>query len=312
MQTNRRDFLKLALAGTGATLLQGVINPGKVLASSSAASSAKGGKGVLYDITKCVGCRACQNACKRVNEMPADPNDFEGIYDNPFRLSSKTLTLIKYKEIEDNGNKETIYCKYQCMHCEHPACAAACPVGALQKTPEGPVTYDKGRCIGCRYCMVACPFGVPTFDWDKALPWIHKCTFCADRQKQGLLPACVEACPVGALKFGEREELITEARQRIAAAPDKYVNHIYGENEVGGTSWLYLSPVPFEQLAFPDLGTTPVTVDVQRAMGAVPSVLLGVAVAMTGVYAITRRRQKMSQIKAADKEKDKTKDEAGS
>jgi formate dehydrogenase iron-sulfur subunit len=302
MQTNRRDFLKLALAGAGATLIPRLIEPSKVLGASSAVVPGKGGKATLYDITKCVGCRACQNACKKWNEMPPDPNGFEGIYDNPFRLSSKTLTLIKYKEIETSGSREVIFCKYQCMHCEHPACAAACPVGALRKTPEGPVTYDQGKCIGCRYCMVACPFGVPAFEWDKAIPWIKKCTFCADRQAKGLLPACVEACPAGALKFGDRDELIAEARQRIAGAAGKYVDHIYGEKEVGGTSWLYLSPVPFEQLRFPALNTTPVNVDVQRAMGAVPPVLLGVAAVMTGVYAISKRRQKIKQARTRAKE----------
>jgi formate dehydrogenase iron-sulfur subunit len=309
MQTNRRDFLKLAVAGASTALVQGVMAPKEVLAASSTPEPASESKAVLYDVTKCVGCRACQNACKRWNNMPADSTDYDGIYDNPFRLSSKTLTLIKYKEIEDNGEKEIIFCKYQCMHCVHPACAEACIVGALVKTPQGPVTYDRGKCIGCRYCMVACPFGVPCFEWDKSLPWIRKCTFCADRQAQGREPACVDACPTGALKFGEREELINEARQRIESAPGKYVDHIYGEKEVGGTSWMYLSPVPFDQLRFPALGSTPVTVDVERAMGAVPPVLLGVAVAMTGIYAISKRRQKMSQAKAEKQDKAKLEEE---
>ena len=309
MRTNRRDFLKLAIAGTGATLLPAIMDPGKALAASFAGTPVMGRKAVLYDVTKCVGCRACQNACKGWNGMPADSTGFQGIYDNPFRLSSKTLTLIKYKEIEANGEIELIFCKYQCMHCEHPACAEACIVGALQKTPQGPVVYDKGKCIGCRYCQVACPFGVPSFEWDKPIPWIRKCTFCADRQEQGREPACVEACPTGALKFGDREELITEARQRIASAQDKYVDHIYGEKEVGGTSWMYLSPVPFEQLGFPALGSEPVTVNAARAMSLVPPVLLGVAVAMTGIYTITKRRQKMSQFETGEKDKAKPKEE---
>lgn len=295
MKTNRRDFLKLAMAGTGVTLLQGAGNHEEVLAASSNTAPVETKKAVLYDVTKCVGCRACQSACKGWNGLPADSNGFDDIYDNPFRLSSKTFTLIKYKEIKTNSIRELIFCKYQCMHCEHPACAEACIVGALVKTPHGPVVYDEGKCIGCRYCMVACPFGVPSYEWDTPLPWVRKCTFCSDRQEQGREPACVAACPAGALMFGEREELIAEARQRLASAPDKYVNHIYGETEIGGTSWMYLSPVPFEQLGFPTLGTEPVTVNVERAMGAVPSVLLGVAVAMTGVYAVSKRRQKVNQ-----------------
>jgi formate dehydrogenase iron-sulfur subunit len=145
--------------------------------------------------------------------------------------------------------------------------------------------------------MVACPFGIPTFEWDDPLPWIRKCTFCTDRINEGLEPACVKTCPTNALELGEREELIQEARKRIEKAPEKYVDHIYGENEVGGTSWLYLSPVPFKELGFPELGPEPVTVDTERAMGAVPPVLLGVAATMAGIYWISKRRNKMDQKK---------------
>ncbi|MCK4724117.1 MAG: 4Fe-4S dicluster domain-containing protein, partial [Dehalococcoidia bacterium] len=185
-----------------------------------------------------------------------------------------------------------------------PACVAACPVGALQKTPDGPVVYDDNKCFGCRYCMVVCPFGIPSFEWDKPLPWIRKCTFCADRQGGGMEPACVTTCPSGALEFGERDDLIAEARERIAATPGRYVDHIYGENEVGGTSWLYLSPVPFEKLGLPTLGSEPVTVDAERAMGAVPPVLFGVTATMAGVYWLIQRRQKVSQVEDNDKEKE--------
>jgi len=147
-------------------------------------------------------------------------------------------------------------------------------------------------------------FGIPNFEWDKPLPWIRKCTFCADRQGGGLKPACVTTCPSGALEFGERDDLIAEARERIAATPGRYVDHIYGENEVGGTSWLYLSPVPFEKLGLPTLGSEPVTVDAERAMGAVPPVLAGMAATMAGVYWLIQRRQKISQAKDSDKEKE--------
>ncbi len=255
---------------------------------------------VLYDANRCTACRGCQAACKQWNMndevIPKVENDGKpsntGSYENPPQLSARTFTRIKFTELEDNGEFRWVFFKQQCMHCEHPACAAACPVAALQKTPEGPVVYDEGRCIGCRYCMVACPFGIPTFEWDNPIPWIRKCTFCADRLNAGLEPACVKTCPTDALMLGQREELLTEARRRIAAAPGKYVNHIYGEKEVGGTSWLYLSPVPFEKLGLPVLGPEPVTVDAERAMGAVPPVLLGVAAAMTGIYWIMKRRDR--------------------
>ncbi|MBA7668923.1 hypothetical protein ES703_77043 [subsurface metagenome] len=260
-------------------------------------------KAVLYDATKCIGCRACQVACKQWNELPAVATTNTGTYENPPKMDAYTFTKISFTELEDNGKFQWVFAKHQCMHCEHPACVEACIVGALEKRPDGPVTYDDNKCIGCRYCQVACPFGIPNFEWDKPLPWIRKCTFCADRQGGGLKPACVTTCPSGALEFGERDDLIAEARERIAATPGRYVDHIYGEKEVGGTSWLYLSPVPFEKLGFGSHGSEPVTINAERAMGAVPPVLLGVAAAMTGIYWLTKRRQKISQAEGSDKEK---------
>ncbi|MQY80734.1 MAG: 4Fe-4S dicluster domain-containing protein [Dehalococcoidia bacterium] len=261
-------------------------------------------KGVLYDATKCMGCRACQVACKQWNELPAEKTTNSGTIENPPKMSARTFTKINFTEIEDNGKFHWVFNKLQCMHCEHPACVTACPVGALQKTEGGPVTYDDNICFGCRYCMVACPFGIPNFEWEDPLPWIRKCTFCADRQGGGLEPACVTTCPSGALKFGERDDLIAEARERIAAEPSRYVDHIYGEHEVGGTSWLYLSPVPFEKIGFPTLDSKPVTVDAERAMSAVPPVLLGVTATMAGIYWVIKRRQKMNGEKETDREKE--------
>ena len=258
---------------------------------------------VLCDATKCIGCRACQVACKQWNELPGQSTTNWGTYENPPQMDAYTFTKVRFTEVEDAGKFQFVFTKLQCMHCEHPACVEACLVGALVKTADGPVTYDDNKCIGCRYCMVACPFGIPTFEWDKPLPWIRKCTFCADRQGGGMKPACVTTCPTGALKFGERDELLAEARERIAAAPGKYVDHIYGEKEVGGTSWMYLSPVPFEQVGLPTLGSEPVTVNVERAMGAVPPVLLGVAAVMSGFYWLIQRRQKVSQ-ESGDDEKE--------
>ena len=258
------------------------------------------GKAVLCDATKCIGCRACQVACKQWNELPSEATANTGSYENPPRTSGYTFTKIRFNEVEHDGRFQWVFTKVQCMHCEHPACAAACLVGAFQKTPEGPVVYDDNKCIGCRYCMVACPFGVPAYEWDDPTPWVRKCTFCADRQGAGLRPACVTACPSGALTFGERDELVAEAHERIAAEPAKYVAHVYGENEVGGTSWLYLSPVPFEKLGLPTLGSEAVTLNVERAVGAVPPVLVGVAALMSGVYWLVKRRDKISQVEESE------------
>ncbi len=257
--------------------------------------------GVLYDATKCIGCRGCQVACKQWNQRKANETTNYGSLENPPQLNSKTVTKIRFTETDYEGKFHFVFTKLQCMHCKHPACVEACPVSALQKRPEGPVTYDDKRCFGCRYCMIACPFGIPTFDWDTPIPWIRKCTFCADRVTAGLKPACVTTCPSGALKFGDREELLAEAKARIKAEPDRYVNHIYGEKEVGGTSWLLLSPIPFEMLGLPKLQEEAVVVNVERAMSFVPPVLVGVAAIMTGIYWVAKRRDNNGNKAAGNK-----------
>ena len=306
MLLSRKDFLKLTGAGIG-TALTLSLTPGKSLMAAGSELTAQeagvGAKAVLYDGSVCIGCKSCEIACKRVNELPLKDPSQETDGEANKRLSAYAFTRIHTSEVEINGKVSPAFIKLQCMHCLHPACAEACIVGALQKRPDGPVTYDEGRCIGCRYCQIACPFGIPNFEWDKPVPWIRKCTFCAPRQDEGLEPMCVASCPTGALKFGKREELLAEAKERITTAPGKYVNHIYGQNEVGGTSWLYLSPVPFEKLGFGPHINEPVTINAARAMGLVPPVIIGVAAAMTGIYWLTKRRQKISQAVDGDKEK---------
>jgi formate dehydrogenase iron-sulfur subunit len=140
--------------------------------------------------------------------------------------------------------------KRQCMHCVEPACASACPVRALDKQATGPVAYDGSKCMGCRYCMVACPFSVPKYEYSKAIPVVRKCTFCSGRQAEGKEPACVGVCPSGALTYGKRGVLVEEARRRVYGNPDKYLPHIYGEHEAGGTNWMYVSDLSFEKLGF--------------------------------------------------------------
>jgi formate dehydrogenase iron-sulfur subunit len=262
--------------------------------------------GVLVDLVRCTGCRSCQVACKAWNDNPGEVTLCLGCYYNPPDFSASTWSLMKYDEVEYGGDLHWVFTKRQCMHCLHPACASACPVQALHKLENGPVVYEANKCIGCRYCMVACPFHVPRIDFYEVLPVITKCSFCADRLSEGLEPACAKGCPTDALMFGEREALITEARRRIAARPHKYVDHIYGEKEAGGTSWMYLSPVPFDRLgtAFPTLDEEPVTeISENVAIFGTPTALLGVAGLLTGVYWITKRRaEQMNKSGAARKE----------
>jgi Fe-S-cluster-containing dehydrogenase component len=181
------------------------------------------------------------------------------------------------------------------MHCVDAACAAACPVRALEKTPGGPVTYTGSRCLGCRYCMLSCQFGVPKFQYDDPTPYVRKCSFCADRQANGLMPACTEVCPSGALTFGKRSELLEEAKTRIYQNPDKYVHHVYGELEAGGTSWMYLSDVPLEKLGMPEgLDQSSYPQLASTALGAVPMILTLWPPILMGLHAITKRREEGS------------------
>lgn len=263
---------------------------------------------VLYDGTRCIGCRACSVACKSWNQNPDDLEEkvsVEGGIQGKAVLSAKTFTFMRYREVGEGDDFKWAFCKIQCMHCLHPACEGACPVGALKRDDEiGAVVYDDDRCFGCRYCMVACPFGVPTFQWDEPLPWIRKCTFCWGRLDAGLKPACVTACPTGALQLGERDDLIAEAHARIDASNGKYVDHVYGEKEAGGTSWLYISPVPFEELGLPTVGEEAATENPHIAMRTLPYYAGGVVVLMAGFYWLTKRKQKLSRASVDKGEKE--------
>jgi Fe-S-cluster-containing dehydrogenase component len=217
--------------------------------------------GVLVDTTTCIGCRNCEWACRVAHDLPAgDLNDYENksVFKQMRRPDSTALTVVNQYDSEKQINSP-INVKVQCMHCDHPACVSACIVGAFSKKENGSVVWDTGKCIGCRYCMVACPFQVPTFEYDKALePDIMKCDFCFERTAEGLLPACVDICPVEALTYGPRSELIKIAREKIRLYPDRYIDYIYGEKEVGGTSWLYLASQDIvKSKALPNLGTNP-------------------------------------------------------
>ena len=274
-------------------------------------------KSTLIDITRCIGCRACQVACKQWNERDGEATqlqDYMG-FQNPATLSAKTLTLITFHELPNEqapGGLNYLFTMRRCLHCLEPACASACPTTALASQPDGPVSYDPNKCIGCRYCVWACPWSVPTADWDSLAPKIHKCTHCADRANQPpplarngvalteveskhyqesiVVPVCVKACPADALTFGERNEMLQKARDRISSHPDKYVDHIYGEKEAGGTSVLYLSSVSFEKLGFPEVGDKPYPSYSKAALGAVPPAVLALGALLGGAFAFFKRR----------------------
>ncbi|MDL2272489.1 4Fe-4S dicluster domain-containing protein [Desulfovibrio sp. OttesenSCG-928-I05] len=292
---HRRNFLKLLGITGGVAAASGT---GIHKASAASAASVKRNPdavGVLHDSTLCIGCRRCEEACAVVNNRPGPekPYDNRAVLDTKRRPSVDSYTVVnKYP----GQGARPVFRKTQCNHCQEPACASACFVKAFTKTPEGPVVYDPSLCVGCRYCMIACPFTIPSYDYDKVLnPLVHKCTLCAPRLAEGKQPGCVEVCPTGALLFGKREELLDIARKRIADAPGKYVKHIYGEKEVGGTNWLYLSPVPHEELGQPVLDATSVPELTSGALGSVPMIAGLWPVLLTGAWAITRRKEKVSE-----------------
>jgi formate dehydrogenase iron-sulfur subunit len=209
------------------------------------------------DLTRCIGCRKCEQACQTVNSLPQPEQSFDDltILDRKRRPDEKSYTVVNryYSgKIDERDQLVPTFVKIQCMHCQDPACASACIVGALTKKENGAVHYDASKCIGCRYCMVACPFEIPAYEYHNPItPRVMKCTFCYERVAgEGKLPGCAQICPVEAITFAKRSTLLEIGHNRIKENPGLYVDHIYGEKEVGGTSWMYLSGQPFEDLGF--------------------------------------------------------------
>lgn len=290
---NRRTFLKTsaivaaAIAGLPAKKLKA--KPKNILSEDR--------MGVLVDTTICVGCRNCEWACKKAHDIPAgDLYDYEdrSVMKKMRRPDIDALTVVNQYDNEKNPSLP-IDVKVQCMHCDHPACVSACIVGAMSKQENGSVIWDTDKCIGCRYCMVACPFQVPSFEFHKALnPLIMKCDFCFERTKGGKLPVCVEICPVEAITYGPRNELIRVARERIKNYTGKYVNHIYGEYEVGGTSWMYLADTDFNKLDFPKLSPNPapgVSESIQHGIFAYFVPPISLYALLGGIMWITKRKR---------------------
>ena len=236
-------------------------------------------KGLLFDAYLCVGCEACVDACKEENNHPeAETTD----------LSCKSYTAV----IEKDG----VYTRRLCMHCEIPTCVSVCPVGALEKTESGAVIYHYEKCIGCRYCMQACPYNIPTYEWDSITPKVQKCTMCYNRQKVGKIPACAEACPAEATIFGDRDELLEIARTRIAEEPKEYINHIFGEHEAGGSSVLYTSSIPFDQLGLPmNLPGEPLPELTWDVLSKIPRFSVFFGAFLYGTWWVIDRRMEMAE-----------------
>jgi len=249
MKLDRRSMLRGALASGAAAVAAAVPTPAQARVARVADAE---DVGLLYDSTKCIGCKACVVACRDANnENTNTAESSSGLWDDPGDLSGWTRNIIKVADIE--GGK-TAFLKAQCMHCTDPACVSACMLGALHKDKFGIVAYDKDTCVGCRYCQVACPFNVPKFQWSSATPQIVKCELCRHRLAEGKQPGCTSVCPTKAVIFGKRTDLLAEAHRRLAAEPKKYFPKVYGETDAGGTACLLLSAVPFEQLGLPDVG----------------------------------------------------------
>ncbi len=276
---DRRSFLKTSLvAGTAA------------LAGEESRAQVKTAPeefvGILVDTTRCIGCRACEVACGETWDMHVPDVLEDGALETQRKTSDSQYTVVN-RYATDQGE---VFVKQQCMHCYQAACAVACPTIAMEQTMKGPVIWHGNRCLGCRFCMVSCPFDVPKFEYGDWNPKLVKCTMCYERLEAGHKPACVEACPTDALMFGTRVKNLEIARHRIYSHPDEYVHHIYGEHEVGGTGYIYLSAVPFEQLGFrTDLGRTPYPEYTREFLYAVPSILFGVPAFLLALNALAEK-----------------------
>ena len=279
---NRLNFLRVAgLAGASLTM-------GKILKASPRKGNKTEFVGVLYDSTRCVGCQSCEIACAEEHKLPEpDPNDYPTTKEVRKANENRRSVINAYET-----SKGERYIKNQCMHCNQPACASACLTQAMHKTEEGPVIWRDNKCMGCRYCMVSCPYDVPKFEYHSSNPNIEKCNMCFDRIKEGLQPACVENCPAEALTFETRRELLAEAHRRISSNPKTYYDGIYGENEAGGTGFLILSAVPFEEIglntklqnkSYPEL--------TKGFLYSVPSVFVLLPAILLGIFKATKKRQ---------------------
>ena len=282
MSIDRKAFLK-TLGLVGVTLLAGNTLDAKPKEEETEAIEFDA---MLYDSTRCVGCQSCEAACAEAHQLPPQTDELKVGVERKTNETRRTVIN------QFNIGGTDLFIKSQCMHCNTPACAAACLTQAMYKTKEGPVIWRADKCMGCRYCMVSCPFDVPKFEYFSANPKIVKCDMCYDRQKQGLLPACAENCPAEAIVFGKRRDLMKEARKRIVENPDVYVDAIYGENEAGGTGIIYLSSVPIDQLGFNTKLQQSSYPELSKGfLFSVPSIFVLVPPLLLGIYEATKKNR---------------------
>jgi Fe-S-cluster-containing dehydrogenase component len=257
--------------------------------------------GILFDVTRCCGCERCVAACVEANGCDPAAAERDRATTRDGLSANRLLTVLPV----GSGR----FARLACMHCLEPSCVAACLVGGLQRTPEGPIVYDPEKCIGCRYCMLACPFHVPRYEWQRTAPLVRKCSMCRERLQEGTMPACVEACPNDAMLFGQRDELMREAHQRIRAYPGRYLPRVWGETDFGGTSVLFLSDVDLRELGWPREPADPIPALTDPLIHETPYIGLSVALGCWGLTAIIRRRNKLMAARAATGGKEPVEDD---
>jgi formate dehydrogenase iron-sulfur subunit len=254
---------------------------------------------ILVDVTKCTGCEKCVIACIKSHNLNKEKAEIDRLTSKDGLSDNRLLSLRKIEE----GR----FARYSCMHCIDPSCVAACLVGGITKLEDGPVIYDPTKCIGCRYCMLACPYEIPRYEWSETKPFMKKCDFCYENQKNGEKPTCVNACPNNAIQFGFREELLRKARKIINSNKKIYIDHIWGEKEFGGSSLLYISDVNLKELGWPVEVDIPIPKITEPLIEKTPIMALSVAGSLIGINWIIRRRMRFalekskSEINSEDK-----------
>jgi len=292
MTLSRRGFLGSLAAGAGAMTAGKEANA----AGPRHFKGHPGSMGLLHDTTLCVGCRTCETACAEVNGHPAPkaPVGDTRVFETERRITPTSYTVVNRHDV---GGGQVVFRKHQCMHCQEPCCASVCLVRAFSKSKEGPVVYDPDVCMGCRYCVTACPYYALSYEYDNPTsPTVQRCTMCYDRIKEGKEPGCAGACPTGAITYGPRDKLLQVARERMRKHPDRYLDHIFGEHEFGGTSWLTLAGVKPGKLdlhegathtSLPEIGT--------GFLSIVPLVITIYPGLLAGFYAFSKRKERLAE-----------------